>query len=693
MTFNLSEQQEKKYLQQVIGIINDTIQNTDTSVKEHVETLQEYKDYIWSNKDIDPHEIRSMRESILNHFALGESVIDKRRRLGKILDIPYFGRIDFEEKKNGSSVLPIYIGIHTFYDSQNKTNLIYDWRAPISGMFYDYELGKAVYTSPTGEINGDISLKRQYRIRKGKMEYMIESSLTVHDEILQKELSSNADDKMKNIVTTIQREQNQIIRNEEAHVLIIQGVAGSGKTSIALHRIAYLLYTLKGNISSKDILIISPNKVFGDYISNVLPELGEESVPETSMEQILSGVLENKYKYQNFFEQVTELLEKTSSDFIERIKYKSSFEFISQLDKFILYMENNYFKAAEVKLTRHITIPAEYIEEQFRRFNRYPMRQRSEAMTDYILEMMKVQYYFTITTSEKNLLKKEIKKMFAGNNDLQIYKEFFVWVGKPELFKLRKNRMLEYADLAPLAYLHMALDGNITSPGVKHLLIDEMQDYSPIQNKVIQKLYPCRKTILGDASQSVNPYGSSTADMIRKAFTIGEIMKLCKSYRSTFEITDFSQKIQTNHELEPIIRHGEPPAILRFEDVKQEILGIFSIISSFKKSGYTSLGIVCKTETQARELSENLRVHTGDIHFLSNQSSAFMKGIIVTSSHMAKGLEFDEVIVPYVNAKNYNSAIDKSMLYVAVTRAMHRLTLTYNGRPSEFIPASSDQNF
>lgn len=569
----------------------------------------------------------------------------------------------------------------------------YDWRAPISGMFYDYELGKAVYTSPTGEINGDISLKRQYRIRKGKMEYMIESSLTVHDEILQKELSSNADDKMKNIVTTIQREQNRIIRNEEAHVLIIQGVAGSGKTSIALHRIAYLLYTLKGNISSKDILIISPNKVFGDYISNVLPELGEESVPETSMEQILSGVLENKYKYQNFFEQVTELLEQTSSDFIERIKYKSSFEFISQLDKFILYMENNYFKAAEVKLTRHITIPAEYIEEQFRRFSRYPMRQRSEAMTDYILEMMKVQYYFTITTSEKNLLKKEIKKMFAGNNDLQIYKEFFVWVGKPELFKLRKNRMLEYADLAPLAYLHLALDGNITSPGVKHLLIDEMQDYSPIQYKVIQKLYPCRKTILGDASQSVNPYGSSTADMIRKAFTIGEIMKLCKSYRSTFEITDFSQKIQTNHELEPIIRHGEPPAILRFEDVKQEILGIFSIISSFKKSGYTSLGIVCKTETQARELSESLRVHTGDIHFLSNQSSAFMKGIIVTSSHMAKGLEFDEVIVPYVNGKNYNSAIDKSMLYVAVTRAMHRLTLTYNGRPSEFIPASSDQNF
>lgn len=687
MTLYQTEQQEKVHLQQVISIINDTIHNTDTSVKEHVETLQEYKDYIWSNKDIDPHEIRSMRESILNHFALGESVIDKRRRLGRILDIPYFGRIDFKEKKNGANILPIYIGIHTFYDSQSKTNLIYDWRAPISSMFYDYELGEATYTSPVGEISGDVLLKRQYRIRKGKMEYMIESSLTVHDEILQKELSSNADDKMKNIVTTIQREQNRIIRNEEAHILIIQGVAGSGKTSIALHRIAYLLYTLKGDISSKDILIISPNKVFGDYISNVLPELGEESVPETSMEQILSGILENKYKYQSFFEQVTELLGKTTQSFIERIRYKSSFEFISQLNKFILHMENNCFKATDVKLTRHITIPAKYIEEQFKRFNRYPMRQRFEAMTDYILEMMKVQYYFTVTTADRNLLKKEIKKMFAGNNDLQVYKEFFEWIGKPELFKLRKNRILEYTDLAPLTYLHLALDGNITQCRVKHLLIDEMQDYSPIQYKVIQKLYPCRKTILGDASQSVNPYGSSTAGMIRKAFTMGEVMKLCKSYRSTFEITDFAQKIQTNNELEPVIRHGEFPSVLRFENTEKENSGIIDLISSFKQSGYKSLGIVCKTEAQAKELAESLQIYTAEVYFLSNQSSAFVKGIIVASSHMAKGLEFDEVIIPHVNDKNYNSAIDKSMLYVAVTRAMHKLTLTYNGKLSEFVPA------
>ena len=401
---------------------------------------------------------------------------------------------------------------------------------------------------------------------------------------------------MKNIVATIQREQNRIIRNEEARTLIIQGVAGSGKTSIALHRIAYLLYAFQGSISSKDILIISPNKVFADYISNVLPELGEETVPETSMEQILS--------------------------------------------------------------------------------NRYPMRQRFEAMTDYILDMMKVQYTFTVTTAERNFLKKEMKRMFAGNNDLQVYKDFFTWMDKPELFKMRKNRTLEYADLAPLAYLHIALDGG-TKNDVKHLLVDEMQDYSPIQYKVIQKLFPCRKTVLGDASQSVNPYGSSTADMIQKALVTGEVMKLCKSYRSTCEITDFAQKIRINTDLEPVARHGEKPKVLQFNNEKEELSAIKELIATYQASAYKSLGIICKTESQAREMADKLQIP--DINFLSSQSSAFVQGIVIISAHMAKGLEFDEVIIPQVDDRNYHSEIDRSMLYVAVTRAMHRLTLTYSG--------------
>lgn len=684
MAFNQTEKQEKEYLKQIISFLKKVIGNTDASVKDHVDTLAEYKDYIWSNKDIDPHEIRSMRESILNHFALGESVINKHKRLTKILAIPYFGRIDFLEKKENSKVMPIYIGIHTFYDPESRATLIHDWRAPVSSMFYDHELGEAGYRSPSGEIKGVISLKRQYRIRGGKMEFMIESALTVHDDILQKELSTNADDKMKNIVATIQREQNRIIRNEDIRTLIIQGVAGSGKTSIALHRIAYLLYTFRDSISSKDILIISPNKVFSDYISNVLPELGEETVPETSMEQILSGVLEHKYKYQTYFGLVNELLEKPSSSLIDRIAYKASFGFISELDKFILHIENTYFKAADVKLTKYITIPAPFIEEQYLRFNRYPIRRRFDAMADYMLDMLKIQYAFTVTTAGRNLLKKEIRLMFAGNNDIQVYKDFFKWTNNPGMFKMRKGHTLEYSDLAPLAYLHLALEGNGNQPfRVKHLLIDEMQDYSPIQYKVIQKLFPCRKTVLGDAGQSVNPYGSSTAETIQKSLTASEIMKLCKSYRSTFEITDFAQKIHPNAELEPVARHGEKPQILQFGSAVEELSGIMGLISTYRKSGYKSLGIICKTEQQARKMADMLKSYANDISFLSSQSSAFVQGIVITSAHMAKGLEFDEVIIPQTDERNYRSEIDKSMLYVAVTRAMHRLTLTFHeARPA-----------
>lgn len=684
MAFNQTEKQEKEYLKQIISFLKKVIGNTDASVKDHVDTLAEYKDYIWSNKDIDPHEIRSMRESILNHFALGESVINKRKRLTKILAIPYFGRIDFLEKKENSKVMPIYIGIHTFYDPESRATLIHDWRAPVSSMFYDHELGEAGYRSPSGEIKGVISLKRQYRIRGGKMEFMIESALTVHDDILQKELSSNVDDKMKNIVATIQREQNRIIRNEDIRTLIIQGVAGSGKTSIALHRIAYLLYTFRDSISSKDILIVSPNKVFSDYISNVLPELGEETVPETSMEQILSGVLEHKYKYQTYFGLVNELLEKPSSSLIDRIAYKASFGFISELDKFILHIENTYFKAADVKLTKYITIPAPFIEEQYLRFNRYPIRRRFDAMADYMLDMLKIQYAFTVTTAGRNLLKKEIRLMFAGNNDIQVYKDFFKWTNNPGMFKMRKGHTLEYSDLAPLAYLHLALEGNGNQPfRVKHLLIDEMQDYSPIQYKVIQKLFPCRKTVLGDAGQSVNPYGSSTAETIQKSLTASEIMKLCKSYRSTFEITDFAQKIHPNAELEPVARHGEKPQILQFGSAVEELSGIMGLISTYRKSGYKSLGIICKTEQQAREMADMLKSYANDISFLSSQSSAFVQGIVIISAHMAKGLEFDEVIIPQTDERNYRSEIDKSMLYVAVTRAMHRLTLTFHeARPA-----------
>ena len=276
MIFNQTEKEEKAYLMDIIALLAANIEQMDKAIEDKSKDVMEHKLYLWENlSELDRAEKSAVRQIVTQQVAASESLAEKKKRYRKMMAIPYFGRIDFQEKGQ-PEVLPLYIGIHSFFNPPTNENLIHDWRAPISSMFYDYELGEAHFDAPSGEVKGNIRLKRQYRIRDGKMEFMLESSLNIQDDILQKELSGNSDDRMKNIVATIQREQNKIIRNDTSNTLIIQGVAGSGKTSIALHRVAYLLYRHKGEITSNDILIISPNKVFADYISNVLPELGEE---------------------------------------------------------------------------------------------------------------------------------------------------------------------------------------------------------------------------------------------------------------------------------------------------------------------------------------------------------------------------------------------------------------------------------
>lgn len=678
---NRTEQEEREYLEEIKERLLLAIRRVDENVKQYSAELRQNKEYIYENQSsMDEADMVAADQSINRMAFTGESAVVRKRKLLKLGSSPYFGRIDFIGGDGERT--PIYIGIYTFTDEIQRANLIYDWRAPISSMFYDFELGEAWYSTHSGKVAGTIALKRQYKIRDGKMEFTIENDVNIHDDILQKELSKSADDKLKTIVATIQRDQNAVIRNETATVMIIQGVAGSGKTSIALHRIAFLLYRFRDTISSKDILIISPNKVFADYISSVLPELGEEHIPEMGMEELARDVLDNKFRFQSFFQQVSWLLEKHDEAFIERIRFKSSFEFLSQLNRYLIHAENTFFKPAELRIAG-VVVPSHFIHERFKAYTRMPMLRRFPEVVKEIQQHVRNQVQRKLTGHEKAMIWEAVPRMFKLNNVLELYKGFYTWVGKPEMFHMMHNGILEYADVFPMIYCKIRLEGVHTYDHVKHLLVDEMQDYTPVQYSVLSRLFKCRKTILGDVRQTVNPYSASTTDTIEQVFPLADTVRLFRSYRSTFEITAFAQRISNNPDLIAMERHGALPEVKGFESNTQEIDAIRNQIDDFKNSGHHSLGIICKTLQQARFVFDELKIQ--DAHLLTDESTSYKEGIVITTVHLSKGLEFDEVIIPFASIRNYQTEVDRSMLYIACTRAMHKLTLTFTNELTRFI--------
>lgn len=681
---NRTEREERAYLEEIKERLELSLNRVESRVRHYSEELRQSKEYIYEHQSsMDDADKVAAGQSINRMASTGESTVALKKKLMKLRESPYFGRIDFTAEK-GKEQMPVYIGIHTFSDETLGVNLVYDWRAPISSMFYDFELGEAWYRTPGGKVTGRIELKRQYKIREGRMEFMIENEVNIHDDILQKELSLSADDKMKNIVATIQRDQNAVIRNETAPVMIIQGVAGSGKTSIALHRIAFLLYRFRDEIRAKDILILSPNKVFSDYISNVLPELGEEHIPETGMEDIAGELLEHKYAFQTFFQQVASLLEKSDASYIERIRFKASFEFLGQLNRYLIHIENNYFTFAELRVGSAV-IPFPFIQERFRAYHRIPLLKRFPEVIKDVQNHLRMQLQRKLTGREKTIIAEAVPRMFKMRDVYDLYRDFYSWLGKPEMFRPMERLTLEFADVFPLIYFKIRLEGYQSFDHVKHLLIDEMQDYTPVQYAVLSRLFKCKKTILGDVGQTVNPYSASSAEGIEEVFPQGETVKLFRSYRSTYEITQFAQKISSNSNVIPMERHGEPPGVRGFQSNAEELHAIKELIGNFKNSGHRSLGILCKTADQAEFVNESLK-QNHKVHLLTADSTSFYEGIIITTAHLAKGLEFDEVIVPFVSVGNYHTEVDKSMLYIACTRAMHRLTLTYSNQKTILLP-------
>ncbi|MCB2377299.1 AAA family ATPase [Hymenobacter sp. BT635] len=678
---NATEQEEREYLEVIKEKLTLAVKRVDDAVKQFSDELREKKQYIHEHQSgMDDADMVAAGQSINRMAFTGGAAVARKRKLLKLGQSPYFGRIDFAAPNKAA--MPVYIGVYSFLDEQQRQNLIYDWRAPISSMFYDFELGEASYTTPSGPIKGTIELKRQYKIRDGRLEFMLDSGVNIHDDVLQRELAKSSDDKMKNIVATIQRDQNAVIRNEDATVMVIQGVAGSGKTSIALHRIAFLLYRYRETIAAKDILIISPNKVFADYISNVLPELGEEHIPEMGMEELATDLLEGRYQFQTFFEQVSALLDDHEPAFIERIQFKSSFEFLSKLNQYLLHIENTYVAWADLRVGRTV-VPVAVLQQKFRTYHRVPLLKRFALVANDIRAYVRDAAGRKLTGQEKATIGEGLPRMFRFNNVLDLYRDFYQWVGRPELLKLDHRLHLEYADVFALIYLRLRLEGITAYEQVKHLLVDEMQDYTPVQYAVLSRLFLCRKTILGDVSQTVNPYSASSAETIERVFPQADIVKLYRSYRSTVEITAFAQRIAPNPHIMPLERHGQEPAVVRFDGQQEELAAIQQLVLAFQGSGNHSLGIICKTLRQAKQAHRALQAP--GVHLLTADSTTFKEGVVITTAHLAKGLEFDEVIVPFASARTYKTEVDKSMLYVACTRAMHQLTLTYSGELTTFL--------
>ena len=649
---------ELVHLEQVSARLSDALQQAEASVRRADREYADTKKYMADHRgEIDPHEMFQNELLLKQTDRTGAFAVEMRDRIAKLKDSPYFARIDFREEQEEEGQ-PYYIGRFAFqYENEP---LVFDWRAPISGMFYDCEVGAAGFMAPAGWTAGELTRKRQFKIRNGVMEYALESSANVQDDVLQRELSHTSDEKMKSIISTIQREQNQIIRNEKEGTMIIQGVAGSGKTSIALHRIAFLLYRLKDRLTARNVTILSPNKVFGDYISGVIPELGEEPIYEMSFGELAEIQLEGVIG----FEPDRDPFETQDETWSERVRFKSTLDFVSLMDQYIEQLPEFIFIPTDY-VYGSFSAKGEWIRDRFLAYGTCPVKKRLAMVADDIHDRFETDNIMEQEVPRPRTILKQLNSMLTMKDTLAVYKDFYKRMGLPEYFVMAARKTLEWADVYPFLYLHSAFQGLKESHITRHLVIDEMQDYTPVQYAALNRMFPCRKTILGDFGQSVNPNHLHGLEDLRTIYDRAQFVELNKSYRSTYEIMRFAKKIHHVSALEPVKRHGEPPALIPCLDAADEIRKIREAIRCFRTGKNVSLGIILKTDAAAKDMYEVLAGYDGveenqveenqvegngeeacDISLLTRESTSFQNGISITSVRMSKGLEFDEVLIP-----------------------------------------------
>ncbi len=664
---------------------------------------------LWSSEGFEAlAALNQYANPITDKIADYEAVENKILLLEKMIQSPYFARIDF--KFEDEDIFEnIYIGRTSLKKDETNEFFIYDWRSPIASVFYRFVLGQVFYDAPGGRITGEVNLKRQYEISKGELEYYFDADVQIVDEFLRKLLSQNTSPKMKTIVETIQREQDIVIRDMENDLMMVQGVAGSGKTSIALHRAAYLMYQgLSSKLAADNILIISPNSLFEQYISNVLPELGEEHVVSVVFEDIIASVVKNE-QVQSRNQFLENLISNTQyRDIIKSsMEFKTSRQFLEILDRFLDDLPHKWMNFEDICYDGECIISGEMIKEKvLSGINETPLGIRLKLIGEYILELISESKKTRLRKSEKILMNEEMLK-FMELDIKDVYRKLFH--DKEYFYSLAKDielpgcmdqiltftqenldtNMLYYDDATVLTYLNLKIYGINKYKAIKQVVIDEAQDYYPLHFEIFHLLFLKAKfTILGDINQTLEKREDlSLYKQIRKIFNKkkSSLVTMDKSFRCTNEILNYGLRfLEQSTEIKSFNRKGDEPEIYTAHDQLSFHNMIVSEVKSCLKMGYQSIGLICKTEKKALFLYESLK-DKADVQLIKSESITDLQGVFIIPVYMSKGLEFDAVLICDADAETYYSQDDKKLLYIACTRALHRLNLFCMGEASPLL--------
>ncbi|WP_037286270.1 RNA polymerase recycling motor HelD [Saccharibacillus sacchari] len=795
-------EQEQERLSEVSAKLEDRIGEIEPEIEGLNEQAVDIRRKFWEEVSVSTSTNEDFEESVYS-IEQQEALLSERERshqnkvrqyhkLKRLLESPYFGRIDFREDGTGFTE-SVYIGVSSFVDNDGLEFLIYDWRTPIASLYYDHSPGRADYETPSGSISGNMELKRQYQIRDRQILNVFDTSDTIGDELLQQVLGGAADNRMKSIVATIQKEQNAIIREDKSRMVIVQGAAGSGKTSAALQRVAYLLYSQRDRLRADQVVLFSPNPMFNGYVSTVLPELGEENMKQTTFQEYLERRLGQTFALEDPFDQMEYVLSQSADPGYEArlsgIRYKASSDFLQEMQRYVEGLEHSGMKFHALTFQGRELVSAQRMHELFysydaslRTANRVAKLQEwllaevkrleqeeqyakwvdeglnyidTEQYEEAYGELHQERHVFdfseqyaaararlngTRRTDEgdfdfserqeawlrKDLVREAFEPLKRGVKRMTfvdvtaLYMQLFDeeqslesdrvsseakasalppdWngIGRQTRTKLERGE-LYCEDATPYLYLKELVEGLCSSSDIRQVFVDEGQDYSAFQYAFFKKMFPrARMTVLGDFSQAIftqstelSSPDSPLVNLYGAADT--RVFRLNRSYRSTREIVEFTKALLPEAaDIEPFDREGAKPLLIRADSPKQKAELIAAHLKQLQAEGFDSIGIVTRTAAEAREALERLNAQgCQDLQGITKTTPEFKKGTLILPVYLAKGVEFDAVLIYDASASAYNRESERKLFYTACTRAMHRLTLFTDGAPTPFIASTN----